>query len=415
MADILSWAPLAGRVLHDIELESLVRAGGGSFVLDGCDVHEATPNSKSVVVDSGNVYYQGVLVVNAGATLDLTTYFDATYPVIIIVYIDTDGIPRAHVGIPAAITPATAIDWQLFKTPKPATPTLPAGVPLKLIYLAAGATSIANASIASVAIVRSDAGVPTEFVPESVVTSKGDILVGSGVGMVDNLEPGPDGHVLMLDSTQPLGLKWESSGEKWILETNFAAVPASTSTLTMTADATSYIKPGCGLKYTIGGLVYYGIVTAITSNLLTVAGAPFGGNVTALFWSEPITIIQVDFLIPGTFADAANTGLLASDTRSKFSWGLGTAYCVQIKHTVRVADTGANQPNVTISINGAVVGTDNSNAGLPVATTWTSTVVGINTSNYDINKGEAIEIVTDANGSNDNAQDLTVSVLFVML
>ena len=81
---------------------------------------------------------------------------------------------------------------------------------------------------------------------------------------------------------------------------------------------------------------------------------------------------------------------------------------------MRVDDSGANQPIVTVSINGSVVGTDNTNAGLAVAETWVSTVVGINTSNYDINKSEAIEIVTDASGSNDDAQDLTVSAVFVI-
>jgi len=160
--------------------------------------------------------------------------------------------------------------------------------------------------------------------------------------------------------------------------------------------------------------VYYGIVTAITSNLLTVAGAPLGGDVTALYWGDPTRVVQVDFFIPGAFADAANTGLLASDARTKFDWNLTKAYCVQIRHTVRVDDSGANQPRVTISIAGSVVGTSNTNAGEAVAETWTSTVVGINTTNYDINRDEAIEVVTDANGSNGDATDLTVSAIFVV-
>ena len=415
MANILPWAPLAGRILWDIGLVSLVRAGAGSFVVDGCDVHEATPNSKSVIVDSGHVYYEGTYLTNAGATLDLTPYIDATYPVMVIIYIDLDGVPRAHAGTPAAITPVTVVDWQLFKTPKPATSTLPVGVPLKLVYLAAGATSIANASISSVAIKRSDSGVPTTFVPLDIVTSKGDLLIGSAASAVDNLGIGTSGQVLTVDSVQPLGMKWQDAGGAgWTTETHFTATPLSTSTLTMTSDVTSTIKVGRGLRYTIGGVVYYGILTAITSNLLTLAGAPLGGNVTALSWCDSARVVQVDFFIPGTFADAANSGLLASDARTKFSWGLGKAYCVQIKHTVRVADTGVNQSRGTISIDGSVVGTDNSNTGLTYAATWTTTVVGINTSNYDINKAEAIEIVTDANGSNDDAQDLTMSAIFVL-
>lgn len=204
------------------------------------------------------------------------------------------------------------------------------------------------------------------------------------------------------------------SDSKWTEETSFTGTPASTSTLTMTADRTGTIKVGMGLKYVISSVTYYGIVTAITSGLLTIAGAPLSSTVSELYWCDASRVIQADFFVPGAFADAANTGLLASDARTKFRWSLGQAYCVQILHTVRVDDSGANQPRVTISINGSVVGTDNSSAGQAVAETWTPTVVGINVSNYDINTGEAIEIVTDDYGSNNDATDLTVSALFVI-
>jgi hypothetical protein len=182
----------------------------------------------------------------------------------------------------------------------------------------------------------------------------------------------------------------------------------------MTADKTATILVGSGLKYVISGVTYYGFVTAITSNLLTLAGAPLGGDVTSLCWCDRNRLVQIDYPIFGAFSDAANTALISSDGRSSFRWGLCTAYCVQISHKVRIDDTGANQPRVTISINGSVVGTDNTNVGLAVAETWTSTVVGINTSNYDVNVGELIEIRTDANGSNDDAVDLTVQMIFVV-
>ena len=200
----------------------------------------------------------------------------------------------------------------------------------------------------------------------------------------------------------------------WTQETNFTATPASTSTLTMTSDVTGTIKVGFGLKYTIGGTVYYGVVTAITSNLLTLAGAPMGGDVTALYWCPAHHVRQLVVSVPGKFADAANTTLLKTDSKLSIDWDLGKAYLVRIRHIVVTDDTGANQPIVNVSVNGSAVGTSNTNAGLAVAETWTSTVVDINTSNYDINNDEAVEVITDASGSNGDAVDLTVSMTFVL-
>jgi len=200
----------------------------------------------------------------------------------------------------------------------------------------------------------------------------------------------------------------------WTKEIQFNAVPPSTSTLTMLVDRTGSIFKGYALKYVIGGITYYGTVTNIVANLLTISGAPLTGNVTDLYYADNSKIIQVDFFVPGTFADAANTALLNSDANLAFRWNQSKAYCVQILHKVKIADTGINQPRVTISINGNVVGTDNANAGLPVSTSWVFTTTGINISNYLIMYGDPIEVITDANGTNDNAENLTVSIICVI-
>lgn len=271
------------------------------------------------------------------------------------------------------------------------------------------------ASTAKVTNLQADSVDGNEFEP---VTTKGDIFVALGAGDLDRLPVGANGKILTADSGSTLGIKWgDAASGVWTAETNFTARPPGTSTITMTADKTATILVGYGLKYTWNGNTYYGIVTAITNNLLTIAGAPLSASydVTALSWCDHTRIEQVDFFIPGAFSDAANTGLLASDAHTKFRWGKAKSYMVQISHTVRVDDTNtATHALVTLSINGSVIGTSNTNAGEAVATTWTSTVVGINVSNYDINFGEAIEVVTDASGGNDNAVDLTVSAVFVM-
>ena len=125
-------------------------------------------------------------------------------------------------------------------------------------------------------------------------------------------------------------------------------------------------------------------------------------------------VVQIDFGIFGQFADAANTTLLATDENTYFRWGMCTSYLVQISHIVKTDDTGANGPQVNIDVNGAnPVSTSNSNAGREVDTSWVATTTDINTSNYSIAYSNSIEVRTDANGSNNDARDLTISCVFV--
>jgi len=132
------------------------------------------------------------------------------------------------------------------------------------------------------------------------------------------------------------------STDHWILESgSFTATPASTSTLTMTSDRTAAIKAGYGVRYTIGGTAYYGVITAMASNLMTIAGASLSGDVTALAYTKT-GIIQMPILIPGYYEDATSAALLAEDLGQTLIWQQGPAYMVRALMYSRVVDSSSD-------------------------------------------------------------------------
>lgn len=151
MATIPRFQAVYGEMVCPSWQEADARAQEGSYVDDGCLVHQATPASLSIVIDSGNAHYLWAAKTNAGDAIDLTASVDALLPKIVTAYLDTTGAPQVHVGTAATIAPSGESDWKAWEAPYPATATLPAGIPLAKIVLRAGATSIEDADIKSIA------------------------------------------------------------------------------------------------------------------------------------------------------------------------------------------------------------------------------------------------------------------------
>lgn len=233
-------------------------------------------------------------------------------------------------------------------------------------------------------------------IPIATDSTLGGIMVGSGL-VIDPL-------------TGKLSSDQDLSG--WNAITDFTATPASTSTITMTSDLTGTILVGYPLKYTIGGTTYYGIVSAITANLLTVNGAPLGGDVTALYYGSPDKVSNLQITIPSTYEDASNTDLIQSDLKSNFIWDRAKSYLVRFGVYSDTVDGGADG-QASVQINNTEVNTTAGGATLAVAKTWYNTVVNIATDAYDINPGEELEI-TCIKGTGGDASDLTVKLIFVL-
>jgi hypothetical protein len=232
---------------------------------------------------------------------------------------------------------------------------------------------------------------------------------------VPSVAPSTSGNVLTSNGTDWISSTPAASASRWTALANFTATPASTSTITFGTDQTATLKVGMPVKYTISSVVYYGIITAMASNLMTVAGAPLGGDVTALSVGNPEMVVELSLFIGGAFAAATDTTAILNQLAARLIWTKGISHCVQYKINQTVADTGTEN-RVNVKLAGNSVGTANTNDGLDLDATvanWVTSVVDINTSNYTINLLDAIEILITKVGNGD-ASNLSVICVFVM-
>lgn len=210
------------------------------------------------------------------------------------------------------------------------------------------------------------------------------------------------------DALRRMGLDRVS---RWTAVEGFAPTPASTSTLTMTEDMTAALRVNAPLEYTIGGTAYYGVAAAVAANLLTVAGAPLSGTVTALRYGDPSRVTQVNILIPGRYEDANNTALISSDLYSSLIWNKAKSYLVRFRCYAKTHDTGTDG-QMSVRINNTEVCATAGGLTIAADATWHSTVVNIAVAAYDVNPGEAVE-VTAVKGGNGDASDGTWELTFV--
>lgn len=199
-----------------------------------------------------------------------------------------------------------------------------------------------------------------------------------------------------------------------IAATKYNDTPPSTSTLTMSD--LSDIEIGDPIKFAIAGITYYAAVTAKNATTLTIAGASFGvTTISDLHVGDPRQLEVKTITVESLFGDAVYDML---STLGRYErWDGPPAYLVAFTAAGGEADTGAAQPKVNVKIDSALVSSDDGAKGLQVSATpgtWTAnTAVEITTGNYAITKGKSIEVSCTEAGTNGDAADLTINLLFV--
>lgn len=200
------------------------------------------------------------------------------------------------------------------------------------------------------------------------------------------------------------------SAEAWTdILSSITPGPASTSTIETTSDLTGIIKVGYPLKYVIDGSTCYGIVTSITSGLITIAGVALSGTITAIYYADTTRTEQIPIHVAGYYADDADSTLLQNDKR--MNGGLinrrGTMYIVQAIVSNIVSDSGETAACVNVLVSGDFLIDDD----LPVGTSDNASVVDI--TDYEWNIGDAIEVIVTP-GTNGDAEDLCLDLVAVI-
>jgi len=206
---------------------------------------------------------------------------------------------------------------------------------------------------------------------------------------------------------------------------NYTATPDSTSKILM-SDTTG-MQVGLPLRYTYGGVAYYGVVAGVTANVeITVRGAPLntGADLTELRVGPPSHVLVEQVLIPGAYlvpwhvpGGDGTQDLLAEIARRSMAWAHGPAKLVAMA-VAQGTEDGAAQPKFNAKIDGNTVVTADGGAGVQVSATpgqWTwASAVAIDANEYSIATDDAIEILCTAAGSDGDAGDLSVRLVFVL-
>lgn len=251
-----------------------------------------------------------------------------------------------------------------------------------------------------------------------VVTSEGDpLFAASPAAGVTNQQ------VTNWDEAHSWGdhatAGYQSEGARtarwWLVApSRYTATPAGTSRIAVSdrADLTT----GTPLAYTYGGVTYYGMIANVLAAAVDIVGPPLdaGSPLTSLRAGWPEQVVQQDYFIAGLYGDGANAALLVSDQHAYVRWALGEACCVGFSAIHRINDTTA-QPKINLRIGGQQLSTNDAGNGLQVSNSWqNNAAAAVAPGNYRVRRGTAIEVECTAAGAAGNAQDLTVTAIFVL-
>lgn len=217
------------------------------------------------------------------------------------------------------------------------------GDTLTVIRAQAGTTNIAHTAGATVKHVLTGddatfftAGVATAnaAVPEAVVTAKGDVLVASTSGVVDNLAIGTNGQVLTADSTQSLGAKWSTpevtlNGAETLTNKNLTSGTNTFPTTLATTSTTQTLSSKTLASPTVTGTLTAGGSAGTNGQVLSSTGTGIQWTTTSAGYTQP-TIGSTAIPSGSTVSTIADLTLSASTLTGTVTAGGGVGTSGQV-------------------------------------------------------------------------------------
>ena len=182
----------------------------------------------------------------------------------------------------------------------------------------AGSTAIAHNSGATVKHVltssdliffRDGVAAADGAIPESIVTTKGDLIAATASGVVARVGLGTNGYVLTADSTQTAGIKWSSVYSPDLVlnakTANYTLISSDVNKLITVTSATAVTITIPNGVFSVGQQIN---VTSLGAGLVTIIS-----DGTTTLTSTPGNILRTQYSSATIICTATNTFLIVGD------------------------------------------------------------------------------------------------------
>lgn len=238
-------------------------------------------------------------------------------------------------------------------------------------------------------------------IPLTIPTATDSVLGGIKVGTGLSIDGG--------------GVLSASSGD-WTTTAACARASDSTFTVTDNADNQAIFTPGTPMRYAdTAGSWNYGLISTYSSGTVTIKGQPIDTSHDAIFqFGKPYMVQQMDLWIGGVYGDAVED-IFQTKGHSYARWGMGNAVLVAVYVIHDTPDTG-DEAHVNLKIDGTAALTEDSGNGLQLGNSgvWVSSTTGIDASHCTVALGSTIIPTCTVVGGEGDAEDLTVSCIFIL-